>query len=155
MKSRYKCHYKCYQIQLNDNDSPKMYIIVKQLSKAIPTKNLHMQKLKNEPHQVVAIPLRNPIRFDPTRAGSRPNLSANHPNIKPPNIAPPKNIAWAVWGEAAFSQTQFSWKKNRSWKKLQKKWYWELTKKTDRFRIRIQTNIRKKSFPSYITNCNN
>lgn len=36
------------------------------------------------------------IRNKPTKAGILPYLSANHPNINPPTMAPQKNIACAV-----------------------------------------------------------
>lgn len=71
---------------------PKIYIMVKQLSKAMPTKNLHTQKDQNDVQKAVAMPPINPARLVPTRAGILPILSAIHPNTKPPNMAPQKKI---------------------------------------------------------------
>lgn len=70
-----------------------MYIIVKQLSKAIPTKNRQRQKVQNELQNAVPMPAAKPIKLVPTNAGIRPLLSASHPKTNPPRIAPPKNIA--------------------------------------------------------------
>lgn len=84
-----------------------MYIIVKQLSNAIPTRNLQTQKIQKELQYAVAIPPINPTMLVPTSAGIRPNLSAIQPKIRPPKMAPQKKIDWAVVGKAAFSQTQF------------------------------------------------
>lgn len=84
-----------------------MYIIVKLLSNAIPTKNLQTQKAQKELQNAVAIPAANPTKFVPTRAETRPCLSANQPKTKPPSMAPPKKIAWAIVGKAALSHTQF------------------------------------------------
>lgn len=67
--------------------------MVKQLSKAIPTKNLHKQKVQNELQNAVPIPAANPIKFVPTKAGILPLLSASQPNTRPPKIAPQKNTA--------------------------------------------------------------
>lgn len=86
---------------------PRIYIIVKQLSKAIPTKKRQRQKLQKELQNAVATPAVNPTKLVPTRAETRPCLSANQPNTKPPRIAPPKKIAWAIEGSAEFSHTQF------------------------------------------------
>lgn len=88
---------------------PKMYIIVKLLSKAIPTKNLQAQKDQNVLQNAVAIPAAKPTMFVPTRAGMRPCLSAIQPKTRPPRIAPPKKMAWAMVGRAEFSHTQFCW----------------------------------------------
>lgn len=83
-----------------------MYIMVKQLSNAIPTKNLHTQNAQNVLQNAVAIPPTNPTKFVPTKAGIRPNLSAIQPKMRPPRMAPQKKIDWAVCGRAAFSHTQ-------------------------------------------------
>ena len=53
-------------------NSPKIYIIVKQLSKAKPKKNLHTAKLQKFVAKMVANPETKPTRFVPTRAGIRP-----------------------------------------------------------------------------------
>uniref|UniRef100_A0A1Y1LKW0 Uncharacterized protein n=1 Tax=Photinus pyralis TaxID=7054 RepID=A0A1Y1LKW0_PHOPY len=84
----------------------KIYIIVKQLSKAIPTRNLHKQKVQNELQNAVPTPAANPTKFVPTSAGILPLLSASQPKTKPPRIAPQKKIDWDIVGRAAFSQTQ-------------------------------------------------
>lgn len=86
---------------------PNMYIIVKQLSKAMPTRNLQTQNDQKVVQNVVAIPPMNPAMLVPTRAGILPNLSAIHPKTNPPNMAPQKKIDCAVEGRAEFSQTQF------------------------------------------------
>lgn len=69
-----------------------MYIIVKQLSKAKPTKNRHSENSQKEVAKTVAIPAMNPAMFVPTKAGILPYRSAIHPNINPPKIAPTKNM---------------------------------------------------------------
>lgn len=88
-----------------------MYIMVKQLSKAIPTKKRQTQNDQKELQNAVAIPAANPTKLVPTKAATRPCLSANQPNTKPPNIAPPKKIAWAIVGNAELSHTQFCLKR--------------------------------------------
>lgn len=70
-----------------------MYIIVKQLSKAMPTKKRQTQNVQKELQNAVAIPAANPTKLVPTSAETLPCLSASQPNTKPPNIAPPKKIA--------------------------------------------------------------
>lgn len=80
--------------------------MVKQLSNAIPTKNLQAANVQKEEHMVVAIPPIKPTKLVPTRAGILPSRSANHPNTKPPKMAPQKKIDWAVLGNAALSHTQ-------------------------------------------------
>lgn len=80
--------------------------MVKQLSKAIPTKNLQRQKVQNELQNAVAMPAAKPTKLVPTKAGIRPCLSAIHPKTRPPRIAPPKKIAWAIAERAEFSHTQ-------------------------------------------------
>lgn len=72
---------------------PKIYIIVKQLSNAKPTTNRHNENDQKLPLNAVATPAIKPIILQPTNAGIRPKRSAIHPNIKPPTIAPKKNIA--------------------------------------------------------------
>lgn len=69
-----------------------MYIIVKQLSKAKPTKNLQTENCQKVLEKAVSRPATRPVRLVPTKAGMRPNLSAIHPKIRPPTIAPQKNI---------------------------------------------------------------
>lgn len=93
---------------------PKIYIIVKQLSKAIPTKNLQTAKVQNDEHMVVAIPPMKPTRLVPTRAGILPNLSAIQPKTRPPKMAPQKKMDWAMLGRAAFSHTQSFWKTKKN-----------------------------------------
>lgn len=90
-------------------DSPRIYIIVKQLSKAIPTKNLHKQNDQKVVQKAVAIPPTKPAIFVPTKAGILPYLSAIQPKINPPNMAPQKKMDCAVEGNAEFEHTQFSY----------------------------------------------
>lgn len=73
-----------------------MYIIVKQLSNPIPTKNLQTQKLQKFPTAAVDTPPMKLTRFAPKSAGILPYLSANQPNNNPPMIAPTKKIACAI-----------------------------------------------------------
>lgn len=82
--------------------------MVKQLSKAIPTKNLQTQNDQKDVQNAVAMPPTKPAILVPIKAGILPYLSAIHPKISPPNIAPPKKIDCAVEGNAEFEQTQFS-----------------------------------------------
>lgn len=51
---------------------PKMYIMVKQLSKAKPKKNLQMANSRKLLENTVATPETKPTMFDPTSAGMRP-----------------------------------------------------------------------------------
>lgn len=71
---------------------PKIYIMVKQLSKAIPTKNLQKQKDQKLCTAAVASPPANPTKFVPTRAGILPYRSATQPKINPPKIDPTKKM---------------------------------------------------------------
>lgn len=87
-----------------------MYIIVKQLSKANPTKNLHRANCQKFPVKAVSTPAMKPIILHPAKAGTLPNLSAIQPNNRPPTIAPMKNIDCANVGSVEFSQTQFNLK---------------------------------------------
>lgn len=89
---------------------PRMYIIVKQLSKAIPTKNLQTQNDQKLVQKVVAIPPTKPAMLVPIKAGILPYLSAIQPNTNPPNMAPQKKMDCAVEGKAEFEQTQSSCK---------------------------------------------
>lgn len=66
--------------------------MVKQLSKAKPTRNLQKQNAQKLWTPAVAMPATKPTKFVPTNAGILPYESAIQPNIKPPIIAPPKNI---------------------------------------------------------------
>lgn len=72
---------------------PRMYIIVKLLSKAIPTKNLQRENVQKVVQNAVAIPPTKPAMLVPTKAGILPYLSAIQPKINPPRIAPQKKIA--------------------------------------------------------------
>lgn len=72
--------------------SPRMYIIVKQLSKAKPTKNRHKQNCQKDVENAVSTPAQRPVRLVPTKAGMRPYRSAIQPKISPPTIAPQKKI---------------------------------------------------------------
>lgn len=83
-----------------------MYIMVKQLSNAMPTTNLHRQKLQKLLEKAVPIPATNPTRLVPTKAGILPLLSANQPKTSPPKMAPQKNIACDMVAKADLSQTQ-------------------------------------------------
>lgn len=85
-----------------------MYIIVKQLSKANPTKNLHKANCQKFPVKAVKSPAIKPTILHPAKAGTLPNLSAIQPNNRPPTIAPMKNIDCASVGSVEFSQTQFN-----------------------------------------------
>lgn len=85
---------------------PNIYIIVKQLSKAKPTKNRHSANSQKLPASTVATPAKNPVTLAPTNAGILPYLSAIHPKIRPPKIAPTKKTLWAVVGSALCSHTQ-------------------------------------------------
>lgn len=67
-----------------------MYIMVKQLSNAKPTKNRHSANFQKLSASTVATPARNPVTLAPTSAGILPYLSAIHPNKRPPKIAPTK-----------------------------------------------------------------
>lgn len=69
-----------------------MYIIVKQLSKANPTRNLHKLNCQKFVTNAVPTPAANPIKLQPANAGILPYLSAIHPNSNPPQIAPKKKI---------------------------------------------------------------
>lgn len=89
---------------------PRIYIIVKQLSKAIPTRKRQTQKCQKLVQNAVAMPPTKPTKFVPTRAGILPIRSAIQPKINPPKIAPQKKMDWAVCGRAEFSQTQFCYK---------------------------------------------
>lgn len=82
-----------------------MYIIVKQLSKANPTKKRHKVNCQKLTVNAVATPARNPIRLAPIKAGILPYWSATHPKINPPKIAPIKKILWAMVGSASYWQT--------------------------------------------------
>lgn len=82
-----------------------MYIMVKQLSKAKPTKNRHSANSQKLLASTVATPARNPVILAPTNAGILPYLSAIHPNKRPPKIAPTKKTLWAVVGNALCSHT--------------------------------------------------
>lgn len=84
---------------------PSMYIMVKQLSKAKPTKNRHSANSQKLPARTVATPARKPVTLAPTSAGILPYLSAIHPKIRPPKIAPMKKTLWAVVGSALCSHT--------------------------------------------------
>jgi len=94
-----------------------MYIMVKQLSKAKPTKKRHNANFQKLSASTVATPARNPVTFAPTSAGILPYLSAIHPKIRPPKIAPTKKTLWAVVGSALFSHTHPSCnqRSNYSW----------------------------------------
>lgn len=85
-----------------------MYIIVKQLSKAKPTKNLHSVNCQKDVVKAESTPAMRPVRLVPTRAEIRPYLSAIQPKIRPPIIAPQKNMDWAIVGRAFRSHTQFN-----------------------------------------------
>lgn len=87
---------------------PRMYIIVKQLSKAIPTKKRQTQNDQNDVQNAVAMPPTNPAMLVPIKAGILPYRSAIHPKINPPSIAPPKKMDCAVEGRAELEQTQLS-----------------------------------------------
>ena len=65
--------------------------MVKQLSKARPTINLLIEKAQKEEEAAVNTPPRRPTTLEPIRAGILPHLSATHPQIRPPAIAPTKN----------------------------------------------------------------
>ena len=80
--------------------------MVKQLSKARPTRKRHTQKAQKVVIKAVAIPAVNPIRLVQTSAGILPYRSAIQPKISPPRMAPQKNTACAIVGNAALSQTQ-------------------------------------------------
>lgn len=96
------------QLLFSNFYSPKMYIIVKQLSKANPTRNRHKLNCQKLPTKAVAIPATNPIELQPAKAGIRPYRSAIHPNNNPPQIAPKKKIDWDNVGKKSFSHTQSS-----------------------------------------------
>lgn len=83
-----------------------MYIMAKQLSNAKPTKKRQTVNCQKLFENAVNTPAINPIILAPTRAGTRPYLSAIHPQIIPPKIAPTKNILCEIVGNAALSQTQ-------------------------------------------------
>lgn len=85
-----------------------MYIIIKQLSNANPSKNRQNVNTQKLPENAVATPAIKPNKFEPINAGIRPNRSAIQPNNKPPKTAPMKNIACAMAGNAALSHTQSS-----------------------------------------------
>lgn len=87
-----------------------MYIMVKQLSKANPTKKRHTVKDQKSFVNAVAIPAIAPTIFAAISDGILPYRSAIKPNNRPPIIAPQKNIDWAMVGNGALSQTQFNWK---------------------------------------------
>lgn len=78
---------------------------MKQLSKAKPTKNRHNANSQKLSANTVATPAKNPVTLAPTNAGILPYLSAIHPKIRPPKIAPTKKMLWAVVGSALFSHT--------------------------------------------------
>lgn len=121
-----------------------MYIMVKQLSKAMPTKKRHTQNDQKELQNAVAIPAANPTKLVPTKAETRPCLSANQPNTKPPSIAPPKKIAWAIVGRAELSHTQFCLKKkNQMVSHLIVTTHVEIiSEKRETLKIRIQSRIQ-------------
>lgn len=62
------CFFQLYSLQ----KLPNMYMIVKQLSKANPTKNRHIVKLQKLSVNAVATPATAPKMFVATRAGIRP-----------------------------------------------------------------------------------
>lgn len=84
------------------------HIIVKQLSKANPTKNRHRQNVQKLVENAVATPATNPIKLQPANAGMRPYRSAIHPKRSPPTMAPMKKMAWEYVGNLSLSQTQLS-----------------------------------------------
>lgn len=51
---------------------PKMYIIVKQLSKAKPTRKRHRLNCQKFVTKAVATPATKPIKLQPAKAGIRP-----------------------------------------------------------------------------------
>lgn len=77
-----------------------MYIMVKQLSKANPTKKRQRQNCQKDEEKAVRTPAARPVRLVPTRAGMRPYRSAIQPKISPPTMAPQKKMAWAIVGRA-------------------------------------------------------
>lgn len=85
---------------------PRMYIIVKQLSKANPTKNRQRVNCQKFVARAVKHPAMQPTTLHPTSAGILPYLSAMNPKINPPKMAPTKNMLWEIVGNAASSQTQ-------------------------------------------------
>lgn len=87
-----------------------MYIMVKQLSNAIPTRNRQTQNDQKVVQNTVAIPPTNPTMLVPKSTGILPYLSASQPKTKPPKMAPPKKTACATEGNADRSQTQSSCK---------------------------------------------
>lgn len=86
-------------------DLPKMYIIVKQLSNANPTKKRHNVNVQNCVVNAVITPATKPNKLHPHSDGIRPNLSAIQPNSSPPTMAPQKNIDCAIAGNAALLHT--------------------------------------------------
>jgi hypothetical protein len=72
--------------------SPKIYIMVKQLSKAMPTRNLQAEKVQKVLQKAVAMPPTQPTRLVPTRAGILPKRSAIQPKTNPPKMAPQKKM---------------------------------------------------------------
>ena len=71
---------------------PNMYIMVKQLSNAKPTKKRIKANCQKFVTNAVSTPAAKPTKFEPINAGMRPNLSAIQPNSRPPTMAPKKNI---------------------------------------------------------------
>lgn len=86
-----------------------MYIMVKQLSNANPTKKRHNVNDQKLPVKAVATPATKPKMLHPHSDGMRPKRSAIHPNSKPPIIAPQKKMDCAMVGNAALSHTQSNW----------------------------------------------
>lgn len=90
-------------------DWPKIYIIVKQLSIAIPTMKRHNVNVTKLFVNAVEIPPTKPHRFAATSAGIRPYRSAIQPKSKPPTMEPQKNTAWAIVVRSSYSQTHSNW----------------------------------------------
>lgn len=80
--------------------------MVKQLSNANPTMNLHSVNVQNVVEKAVSMPPTSPTILAPINAGIRPHVSAIQPNTRPPVIAPKKYTEEVVDGSAALSHTQ-------------------------------------------------
>lgn len=85
--------------------------MVKQLSKAKPTKKRQSANSQKLVASIVATPAKKPVTLAPTSAGILPYLSAIQPKMRPPKIAPTKKMLCAVVGSALYSHTHPSCKR--------------------------------------------
>ena len=80
---------------------------VKQLSNAMPMRNLENANIAKSCENAVITPATAPIMLQRISAGMRPNRSAMKPSKMPPMMLPPKKMACASGACPARSHTQF------------------------------------------------